>query len=231
MADFSISTLIAANVDTNGDAIVYRDWLIQNFTNDTLDFSKCYFSLELTSLKVKLAALTADPPCETKYASKPVSIDRTLIECDYSAQIPPNGTFRLRLELDYPQYMKGLRDANSWFMQQYFGRTPLVNIGYIQEEPQHGRFTLLVEDPRQKILGILNPLKRWRLLSNSSRETVYQKGTGKLVYDFSLVEKDRSEDFFAVSTVGDRALILTLVTMVASPVVAFAVRSGLERIF
>ena len=231
MPDFRIRVFVRAEVDGGGDALVVRRWEVSNLTQRSLDFSNFRFSVTVTSRDLAIKDLAASPHCECGYSTSRVGIGETRIDCDFDQILAPGGMFHLDLTYQHPRYLREIRRDRQWVLAEYFGRVPLDDLEYTQEEPQVLEFSLAVNDPRPQYLGVRSPFRRWHI-DASEQCTFRQEGLRRLiVYTRGLYSEDRLPDLHVVSTVDDRSLFMTSAGVASSATAAVVIERLLSSLF
>jgi len=87
---------------------------------------------------------------------------RIEIECPFDKELAPRDSYSLEVSYRYNRYFRYLSKMGAWFASDWFARfSPVGDATFSQEEPQHLRFELTIDDPRGRLLGHVIKTFEW----------------------------------------------------------------------
>jgi len=84
------------------------------------------------------------------------------IECPFDKELAPRDSYSVEVSYRYNRYFRYLSKMGVWFLSEWFARFgPVDDAIFSQEEPQHLRFELTIDDPRGRLLGRVLKTFEW----------------------------------------------------------------------
>ncbi len=195
MADLRLSTEVDARVDRYGNALKSRRWTFANLSGDVLDLNAFYMYADITSGNVFHEGAKDSDGQSLKSEPSPLEGDQIRLGCEFNKEVPSGSAYWVELRYRHNQYFRYLPGTRTWFLNEWFARAArLKDVDFVQEEPQRCRFTLIIDDLRWKLFGLL-PLQSFSWDTFPPPDSVARnKGTTNLTWERNLGSSEKGQD-------------------------------------
>ena len=193
MADLRLESHVEAHVDRFGNAAKTRRWCFSNLSSTPLDLNAFFMWFDVTSPSVHLEGSQSSDGRQVQATTSPAPGGGMRIECSFDKVLAAGETYAVELAYRYNRYFRYLSRTGVWFLSEWFARFgPLTDPGFSQEEPQRLCFELTIDDPRGRLVGVLQTFE-WD--ADPPPDTHEKRGrTVRLCWDRNLKPDERTDD-------------------------------------